>query len=169
MPNVPQRVAAAFLTAMLLYGGPAAAQTASPDALAAGRELVVAMRGAEQFKTIVPLMLQQLKPAIVQGRPEVARDFDAMVPVLQELLTTQSAGMAKLLEDIAAIYARHFTVDEMRQLIAFYRAPLGQKLLDKMPTITQESMTAGQAFGQVLAGELQKRVVDELRKRGHKI
>ena len=147
----------------------AAAQTASPDGLAAGRELVVAMRGAEQFKTIVPLMLQQLKPAIVQGRPEVARDFDAMVPVLQELLTTQSAGMAKLLEDIAAIYARHFTVDEMRQLIAFYRTPLGQKFLDKMPTITQESMNAGQAFGQVLAGELQKRVIDELRKRGHKI
>jgi hypothetical protein len=33
----------------------------------------------------------------------------------------------------------------------------------------QESMAIGQKFGQSVAGELRNRIVEELRKRGHKI
>jgi uncharacterized protein len=161
--------AAAFLAITFIFGGPAAAQTPSPDAVAAARELVVVMRAAEQFKTILPLIMRQLKPAIVQGRPEVERDFDAMIPVLSEIMSTQNEQIAKLVDDIAMIYARNFTVDEMRRVTAFYREPVGQKFLDKMPVITQESMAAGQEFGRAIALELQKRMVEELRKRGHKI
>ena len=54
-------------------------------------------------------------------------------------------------------------------MTAFYQEPVGQKFLDKMPVITQESMSAGQDFGRTIAVELQKRMVEELRKRGHKI
>jgi uncharacterized protein len=162
-------LAAAILAVTLILGGPAAAQTASPEAVAAARELVLVMRAAEQFKTILPLIMRQLKPAIVQGRPEVERDFDAMMPVLQEMMTAQNETIAMLVDDIAMIYARNFTVDEMRRVTAFYREPVGQKFLDKMPVITQESMTAGQEFGRAIALELQKRMVEELRKRGHKI
>jgi uncharacterized protein len=161
--------AAAVLAVTFILGGPAAAQTASPEAIAAARDLVVVMRAAEQFKTILPLIIRQLKPAIVQGRPEVDRDFDAMIPVLQEIMGGQNEQIAKLVDDIAMIYARNFTVDEMRRVIAFYHEPVGQKFLDKMPVITQESMTAGQEFGRAIAQELQKRMVEELRKRGHKI
>src|SRR5215831_13401773 len=161
--------AAAILAVTFIISGPAAAQTASPDAVAAARELVVVMRAAEQFKTILPLIMRQLKPAIVQGRPEVERDFDAMLPVLQEIMGAQNEQITKLVDDIAMIYARNFTVDEMRRVTAFYREPVGQKFLDKMPVITQESLSAGQEFGRAIALELQNRMVEELRKRGHKI
>jgi hypothetical protein len=57
----------------------------------------------------------------------------------------------------------------MRQLTAFYRGPVGQKFLDKMPAIMQESMSVGQKFAQTFAGELRERMLDELRKRGHKL
>jgi hypothetical protein len=159
--------AAAILAVTFILGGPASAQ--SPEAVAAARELVVVMRAAEQFKTILPLLMRQLKPAIVQGRPEVERDFDAMIPVLQEIMGGQSEPMAKLIDDFAMIYARNFTVEEMQRVTAFYQEPVGQKFLDKMPVITQESMSAGQEFGRTIAVELQKRMVEELRKRGHKI
>jgi uncharacterized protein len=161
--------AAAILAVTFIFSGSAGAQTPSPDAVAAARELVVVMRAAEQFKTILPLIMRQLKPAIVQGRPEVERDFDAMIPVLNEIMGAQSEPIAKLVDDIAMIYARNFTVEEMRRVTAFYREPVGQKFLDKMPVITQESMSAGQEFGRAIALELQKRMVEELRKRGHKI
>src|SRR6266581_1734263 len=161
--------AAAILAVTFIFGGPAGAQTASLEAVAAARELVVVMRAAEQFKTILPLLMRQLKPAIVQGRPEVERDFDAMMPVLQEIMGGQSEPMAKLIDDFAMIYARNFTVEEMRRVTAFYQDPVGQKFLDKVPAITQESMSAGQEFGRTIAVELQKRMVEELRKRGHKI
>jgi hypothetical protein len=161
--------AAAILAVTFIFGRPAAAQTASPDAVAAARELVVVMRAAEQFKSILPLIMRQLKPAIVQGRPEVERDFDAMIPVLNEIMSAQNEQIAKLVDDIAMIYARNFTVDEMRRVTAFYQEPVGQKFLEKMPVITQESMVAGQEFGRAIALELQKRLIEELRKRGHKI
>jgi len=32
------------------------------------------MRAADYFKTILPAIVQQLKPAIVQNRPQVERD-----------------------------------------------------------------------------------------------
>jgi uncharacterized protein len=157
---------AAILAVTLIFGGPAAAQTASPEAIAAARELVVVMRAAEQLKAILPLIMQQLKPAIVQGRPEVERDFDVMVPIMLDIANTRSAVM---IEEVVAVYARNFTAGEMQQLIAFYRAPVGQKFLEKMPSVMQESMAVGQKFGQSVAVELRARVIEELRKRGHKI
>jgi hypothetical protein len=156
----------AIVAAALLGAGPAASQPASPDATAAARELLTTMRMADQLKAILPLLMQQLKPAIVQGRPEVERDLDALMPLMVELVNKRSA---ELIEATATVYVRHFTPDEMRQLTAFYRDPIGQKLLEKLPVITQEAMVVGQKFGQAVAGELQGRIVDELRKRGHKI
>jgi hypothetical protein len=151
----------------LSQAGAALAQPApSPDALAAARELVATMRGADQLKTVLPLFMQQLKPAIVQGRPEVDRDYDAMLPVMMEIINARSAA---LIEEIAALYARTFTGDEMRQVTAFYRTPIGQKFLDQMPALMQESMTIGNTFGQAIAAELRDRMIEELRKRGHKL
>jgi len=54
-------------------------------------------------------------------------------------------------------------------IVAFYRGPTGQKFVQKLPLITQESMVIGQRFGQAIAAELRSRIVDELRKRGHDI
>ena len=71
MPKRPMMFAVSILAATLLYGGPAAAQTPPPDALAAAKELVVTMRAADQLKNLFPIIMQQLKPAIVQGRPQV--------------------------------------------------------------------------------------------------
>jgi hypothetical protein len=62
------------VTICLLAAGPAGAQAPPPDALAAARELIVTMRAADYFKTILPAIVQQLKPAIVQNRPQVERD-----------------------------------------------------------------------------------------------
>jgi hypothetical protein len=42
------------------------------------------------------------------------------------------------------VYARHFTAAELREITAFYRSPVGTKLLAKMPELQQESMRASQ-------------------------
>ncbi len=84
-------------------------------------------------------------------------------------MSTRTAHRLQLVDQMASVYARNFTPDEMRQLVAFYRSPLGQKFLEKMPTVMQESMLVGQAFGQRIAGELRSRMIEELRKKGHSI
>jgi hypothetical protein len=158
--------AAGMLAVTLVFSRPAYPQSPSPEAAAAARELVEAARTTAQFKTLLPLMLQQMKPVVVQGRPEVERDYDRIVPLLMELANRQVGEFA---EEVAALYARNFTVDEIQQVTAFYRSPVGQKFLEKTPVIAQESMVMGQKFGQRIVQDLQTRMRDELRKRGHNI
>jgi hypothetical protein len=160
------RMLIAGLTAALLASSPAPAQTPAPDAMDAARELVTTMQAGDQFKALLPLIMKNLKPAIVQNRPDVDRDYDAIMPLL---VASMSARVNEIVEEITALYARTFTADELRAVTAFYHGAVGQKFLQKQPVIMQESMAIGQKFGQSVAGELQNRMVEELRKRGHNI
>ena len=160
------RTLVAGLTVFLLAAGSGLAQSPAPDTMSAARELVTTMRTADQFKAIMPVIIQNLKPAIVQNRPEVARDLDAVMPLMLEGM---SARVNEIVDEITALYARTFSVEELNAITAFYRSPVGQKFLLKLPAITQESMVIGQKFGQSVASEMQERIVEELRKRGHKL
>jgi len=156
----------ACLTLCLFAAAPVRAQSPDPDALAAARELLTTMKFSDQFKALLPAVLQSLKPAIVQNRPEVDRDYDAIMPLI---LQSMNERLTELSEATATVYAANFTAGELRDITAFYRTPTGQRFLQKLPVVTQQSMAIGQRFGQAVTGELQSRISDELRKRGHKI
>jgi len=157
------RIAGLVVAALLLIA-PAHAQSANSDAEAAARELIDTMKLPDQFKAMLPMIIQHLKPAIVQNRADVARDFDAMMPVVQEKMGTR---LGELSNAIAAIYANNFTADELRELTAFYKSPAGQKFLQKTPVVAAQTMAAGQKFGQAAAADAQKQMTDELRSKGH--
>ncbi len=146
--------------------GPVGAQALSVETATAARELVAIMRLDRQFKEIMPSVTQLLKGMITRGNPLAERDYDALIPRMLEAMTERFSEFAELQ---AAIYARHFTADELRELIAFYQQPIGQKLVDKMPAITQQGMALGQVFGRQVGEELGKRMVEELRKKGHNL
>jgi hypothetical protein len=162
---IKRTVAGIALLVTLLFPGMASAQP-SPDALATARELMVMSRANENLKLLLPTIAQHMKSAIVQGRPQVEKDYDALVPML---LGSFNARLGELIDQIAVIYATNFTVAEMKELIEFYRGPVGQKFLSKGPVIAQQSMTAGQQFGAQIGRELQSRIVEELKKKGHNI
>jgi hypothetical protein len=56
------------------------------------------------------------------------------------------------------IYDKHFTQPEIRELIAFYETPIGRKLTQKLPAITQESMAAGMKWGEEIAQKVMARI-----------
>lgn len=69
---------------------------------------------------------------------------------------------APQLEDILlVVYDRHFSTDELRQLLAFYRSPIGRKMLDAQPAILRESMVAGQQWGQKVGAEVAEQLAAE--------
>jgi uncharacterized protein len=59
------------------------------------------------------------------------------------------------------IYQKHFSEEEIRETIRFYRSPTGRKVIQTLPMVMQESMAAGQQWGQ----ELARRVLDEAKAR----
>ena len=44
----------------------------------------------------------------------------------------------EVLKEGPAIYARHFTVQEIQDLIGFYQTPTGRKALQELPQVTAE-------------------------------
>lgn len=150
----------------MLSAAPAQTQNPPAESMAAARELFVVMNMDAQFKAMLPMIMQALKPAIVQGRPQVERDYDAVIP---NVIASTNAQMNEIFEGVAAIYARNFTAAEIREVTAFYRGPTGQKFLQKMPAIMQESMVLGQTIAARASEGLKERMLEELRKKGHRI
>ncbi|TXK46445.1 DUF2059 domain-containing protein [Pontibacter qinzhouensis] len=66
-----------------------------------------------------------------------------------------------LLKSIAPIYDKHYTHDEVKQLIKFYQTPLGKKAISTMPLIMEESMEMGQELGKQVAEKVVKKLQAE--------
>ncbi len=66
----------------------------------------------------------------------------------------------ELTEKLVPIYQRHFTEQDVRGLLKFYRSPLGKKLLLEQPSIMAEVMQMGRQWGaqraQTMMAGLQK-------------
>lgn len=63
----------------------------------------------------------------------------------------------ELVEVLVPVYASHFSREEVRAMIAFYRTPVGQKLIAETPALTADAMAVGQEWGRALAiGVVQK-------------
>jgi uncharacterized protein len=141
------------------------AQTPSPEAMTAARNLVTTMKLSDQYKALLPAILFGLRPALTQDRPEIERDYDAIIPTIVEAFAPYYTAMVN---DIATVYANNFTVGELRDIETFYRQPVGQKLLEKAQTLAQQSNQVGQDVSRKATEDLRARLTEALRQKGHK-
>ena len=157
-----------LIVACILMGSISAssAQTPPPDAMTAARSLVATMKLADQYKALLPAILLALKPALTQDRPEIERDYEAMLPAIADAFAPYYTSMV---DGVATIYANNFSAAELRDIEAFYRQPTGQKLLEKSPAIAQQAAQVGQDIGRKASDDLRARLTDALRQKGHKL
>jgi uncharacterized protein len=152
---------------MLLFSiSLASAQTPSPEALSAARSLVETLKLSDQYKALLPVILLGLRPALVQDRPEIERDYEAMMPTVTDAYTPFYDAM---IDSAATIYANTFSVEELREIDAFYRRPVGQKFLEKSQAIMQQSIQVGEEISRKAAEDLRTRLTQQLRQKGHKL
>jgi uncharacterized protein len=55
-----------------------------------------------------------------------------------------SYSPAAVNDAIVAVYAKHFSLDEIQGLTKFYESPIGQRVVKEMPDVDQQMRTAGQ-------------------------
>lgn len=110
------------------------------------RKLMELTGAADYGDQLSQNLLSQLEPAF----PEVP---DSRWPEVAESLDT-----SQVTERVVAVYDRHFELEELRAMVEFYSTPIGQDVLQKLPLVMQESMQAGQSWGQSKARE----IVEEL-------
>jgi len=164
--------AAGVALGLALCGAPAGAQpaspfpTASPAAIAAAKEILALKSANAMYTNAVPNIVERTKEALIQSNLNYQKDLGEVAVVVAKKL----AGREKEIgEGMAKIYASVFTEQELKDLVTFYKSPLGQKLLSTEPKAIQTSMSYmnqwAQGFAEVVNGEFRA----EMSKRGKQI
>ena len=164
--------ALAAFVAMAVIGGdarPAAAQAAaqpSPDSILLAKQIVELKHVKDVFLPLVRGVVIKTRDTFMQTNFMWAKDLNEIAANLQKQYAPR---VSDFVDGAARIYASHFTEAELKQLLAFYQSPLGQKVITEEPKSLDESMAnAGK-----LADNLSLEVIDsmraEMKKRGHDI
>lgn len=68
---------------------------------------------------------------------------DKFAKIMQKSMEASKEYTKKLInEDMVDIYDKYFTIVDIEDFITFYKSKSGQKMLDKLPEITTDMMTA---------------------------
>jgi hypothetical protein len=155
-------------------GLPALAQTAaqpqlkpaSPAAIAAAKEILSMKNVSAMYANAVPNIVQRTKDSILQNNLNYQKDLNEVALTVVQIM----AGREKEIgEQMARIYASDFTEQELKDLVTFYKSPLGQKLLAQEPKSITASMTYMNQWAQTFAEEVNGQFRAEMRKRGKEI
>ncbi len=168
-----KKIVACLAASLALIGAPAVyAQTADAASTAAAKELFDSMNyravmvgamqqmakgmstsmraGAEaSIKNNAKLSDADKQKALAKMEAELPAAIDAIQSVLNDPTLVDD-----ILTETVPVYARHFSADELKQITAFYRTPVGAKMLNLMPQLMGEGMQIGQQIVQRRLGPM---------------
>ncbi|WKZ59439.1 MAG: DUF2059 domain-containing protein [Cyclobacteriaceae bacterium] len=107
---------------------------------------------AEAFKTAITSMMSNFKNMNSQVPEEFWKEME------NEMLKT---SIDDLVTVMVPVYKAHLSEADLKEIVKFYESSVGKKLAQKTPVITQESMQAGQQWGQVIAGKVMKKMQEK--------
>ena len=112
-----------------------------------------------KFADANPKVIDSIKAASLEAIEFIKKDPRAAVMIYKEVMNDKT-NADDLVEMLVPIYMKNLDDDDVAELVRFYSSPTGQRFLDKQPMIMQESMKAGQAWGERMAQE----AMDEMNK-----
>jgi hypothetical protein len=157
---------AALAFAWVALAGPARAQAPSPGAIAAAKELVALKGGGAMFDPLIPGVIESAKNQFIPTNPNLAGPLNE---VAAQLHKEYAPKRAEILDLVATAYAKHFTEQEIKDIVAFYKTPTGKKMLAQEPAAINESLTAAQDWANSFSDTVLQRFRTEMQKRGYKL
>lgn len=163
--------APAVLAAPAAPAAPAAAGAVDPQISAAVRAMFEAMKYRDimkatfaQMEVSLPQNMRAGAIAAVNADPKLdaeakqakLAEMEKAVPQIGAALHTLFSDpglMEEMLDALVPIYARTYTLDEVRQMSAFYQSPVGQKMLATTPQLMGEGMAIS---NQIMAPRINK-------------
>jgi uncharacterized protein len=166
LASAPRALVLALALILAASFGSAHAQQPSATALATAKELITAKGATAIFDPVVVGVIEQAKSVLLRTNPMLSKDLNE---VANKLRGDYAPRSVEILNDTARIYATRFTEQELKDVLAFYKSPLGQKLLAEEPRILDEGMRNAQTWANKLSEEVIGRIRVEMKKRGHEI
>jgi hypothetical protein len=147
---------------------PAAPATppASPAALLLAKELIDLKGAAAAYDPLVNGVIQYHRNFFMQTNPNLAKDLDL---VAQKLAADFAPRKVEMQQELTRIYASFFTEQELKDALAFYKTPLGRKLISEEPKALEASLKAADDWSRRLAAEVDAKFRAEMQRRGHNL
>jgi hypothetical protein len=144
-----------------------------------------------QYDQILNVMIVQLQQGFVVSFRETLKNIGDITPEQQEKLKqlfqqsmesfvkrmkvkiTEVMPLNELINDVYyPAFSKHFTLAEIKELLAFYESPIGRKFISTAPTVMQESATTMnekyspqlQKIGNKIAEEELKKIKPDIEK-----
>jgi len=156
---------AGLFAALLLVCGPTLAQSNDPHK-ALAHELLEVIRVNQQIDRMTQQVADQTSQFMQQSRPGMKEDeAKAFGKSYAEAI---KMNIGDLVDEIAKLYVRQYSDDELKQIVAFYKSPVGQKYLDNAPSLSAQAASLAQAWQQKNEQAAQAVAAQEMKKLGYK-
>ena len=144
-----------LLTAAILLTStvPLRAQSSLADIEPAKRKEIEKLLELTGMSKLMGQMMDQMFASMkANGESEMTDEF----------LTRFRANVdtSELINQMIPIYDRHFSLEDIRSINAFYQTDAGKRMLASMPQVMADAMQVGQKWGQSIG----EKVAEELKK-----
>ena len=118
------------------------------------KKMFDAMGTEETFENTIVFMIDNFKTRY----PDVKSEF--WDELEEQFLDT---SMKQLVDMYAVVYVKYMTIEDLDEIILFYKSPVGKKLAKNTPLITEEAMLVGQEWGRKIG----ENIVLKLKEKGY--
>jgi hypothetical protein len=146
--------------------GTAGAQQPSATAMLTAKELITVKGAASLYEPLIPGVIEQAKSVFMQANPTLGKDLNEVATKLRAEYASRSADVVN---DVAKLYAARFTEQELKDVLAFYKSPVGRKVIAQEPQILDQSAGNVDDWANKLADEVISKFRAEMRRRGKEI
>ena len=156
------------LTLLFFFSGSlSAAENIAPGKKADIEKLMKITGALTIAKQMSEAFVNNMTQAIKASRPDVPdRMYNILAEEVNKIIGEQIVAKGGYLEMAVLIYDKHFTHKDIKGLLSFYQTELGKKTIKVLPQIMQESMKAGQLWGQALGPLIQERIINRFKEEG---
>lgn len=118
-------------------------------------------------KQLAEAFIQQMLTTLKQSNPDINPQAFVIIEEEVKAIIKEELIVKKGLRNMMyPIYSNHFSMQDLKDMIAFNKTAQGQKIIKVMPAITQEGMKAGQTFGQSLTPKVLERISTRFKAEG---
>jgi hypothetical protein len=160
-----------FITALglsLAFGATGMAQTSDSEP-ATRDDVMLYLRTMHSHDLMQKMMEVQsqsmqklLQAQVLKDKGTIPPDFDVhMKKMMDDLL--KNMPLDDITQAMIPAYQKHFTKGDIEAMNTFYASPVGQKVLQELPSVMQEGMESAMPIMSTYLGEWQKRMQKELK------
>jgi uncharacterized protein len=160
------RILGATAVTFFVWANGSQAQQAQPSAaaVALATQVLELKGGISAFDAAIDGVILHHRGNLLQINPNLTKDIDATAQLMRADAATRRQ---ELHTEVARAYASVFTEQDLKQMLEFYKTPLGKKIIEAEPKAGEESTKRAEVWIDKYASDVMEKMRAEMRKKGH--